>query len=150
MMGEALVRSPDNFGTTGIPPTHPELLDWLAADFVEHGWSLRHLVRRIATSQAYARSLPTQAAPQSDTDPDNRWWWRAHEKRLDAECLRDGMLWMSGELNLRYRGPQYPAKLTADYNQQFDLPCRSLFLTCVSQCYAAFLSPLMRPIRAYQ
>jgi hypothetical protein len=106
--GEGLVRTPNDFGILGQPPTHPELLDWLAADFIAHGWSLKHLHRRILTSSTYQMSKrvnPDYAAK----DPENALLWRFPYKRLEAEVLRDSVLAVSGQLNRAMYGPSmYP------------------------------------------
>jgi hypothetical protein len=107
--GVGLVRTPSEFGATGDPPTHPELLDWLAHWFVEHGWSQKALHRLILTSSTYrlsARSDPRFAS----VDPDNRLLWRMPYRRLEVEVIRDAMLAASGELNRQMYGPSmYPS-----------------------------------------
>jgi hypothetical protein len=106
--GAGLVRSPNNFGFTGDAPTHPELLDWLAAELVESGWSLKHVHRLLLTSQTYRQS---SVHPQQDAfsalDFANRHWWRAERRRLDAESLRDAILTASGEIDLRVGGESF-------------------------------------------
>jgi hypothetical protein len=99
MLGEGIVRSVDNFGHLGEAPSHPELLDTLAVEFVENGWSVKSLVRRIALTRTYAMS--TQYDSRAfELDPDNRLLWRANRKRLPAEALRDSMLQFSDRLDL--------------------------------------------------
>ena len=100
--GTGLVATPSDFGTLGDKPSHPDLLDWLAADFVEHGWSLKRLHRQIVTSATYRQSA--LAAPVAG-DGENRLLARMPTKRLDAEQVRDAMLAASGELKLEGRGP---------------------------------------------
>lgn len=106
--GEGLVRTPSDFGVMGDPPTHPELLDYLAAEFVRHGWSLKWLHRLILTSSTYRmsrESRPEYAAP----DPENRLWWRFPYRRLEVEAIRDSVLAVSGRLNPGMYGPSmYP------------------------------------------
>ena len=106
--GEGLVRSPSDFGTMGDEPTHPELLDWLASWFVEHGWSLKALHRLILESETYR--MATQApVSHADEDPDNRLLWRRPYRRLEAEAIRDAMLAVSGRLDPAMYGPSvYP------------------------------------------
>jgi hypothetical protein len=102
--GRGLVGTPNNFGVRGEPPTHPELLDHLADEFVRDGWSIKRLHRRILLSKAYQMSCaedPDNAA----SDPGNRWRWRFDRRRLDAEALRDAMLSVSGRLDLTRPGP---------------------------------------------
>lgn len=99
LMGRGIVSSLDNFGTTGEMPDHPELLDWLALEFIDHGWSTKWLVREIVTSNAYQRQCYAETE-SLQTDPDNEFFGRANLRRLDAESLRDRMLDFSGELEL--------------------------------------------------
>jgi hypothetical protein len=89
--GAGLVNTPSDFGANGDHPSHPELLDWLAASFMEHGWSLKW--------------LNTQA---STVDAGNRLLWRYPLRRMDAETLRDSLLWLSGSLDMRMGGPSFP------------------------------------------
>ena len=114
LMGEGLVRTVDNFGTTGEAPSHPKLLDHLASQFVEEGWSVKRLVRSIVLSAAYRRSSRASEVGMR-ADPENRLLWRASRKRLDAECLRDAMLLVSGELDLTAGGPTIRPGITADF-----------------------------------
>ena len=103
--GKGIVRSPSNFGQLGERPTHPELLDYLAAQFIENGWSLKKLHREIMLSSAYM--LSTDHSPVNYAkDPDNRLLWRANlRQRLDAEALRDSLLAVAGTLDLTAGGP---------------------------------------------
>ena len=103
LMGEGIVRSVDNFGTLGDAPTHPELLDTLAVEFVESGWSVKQLVRRICLTRAYGLST-TVDAQNSSADPENQFWWRQNRRRLTAEEIRDAMLAVSGRLTLEEGG----------------------------------------------
>lgn len=106
LMGAGLVRSTDNFGTTGEPPTHPELLDHLARAFVADGWSLKRLVRSVVLSRTY--QLAATATPDAARlDPDNRFFTHAPRRRLEAEEIRDAMLWTSGQLDLAFGGPNF-------------------------------------------
>ena len=103
--GKALAGNPNNFGATGKKPTHPELLDWLAATFVEEGWSVKTMHRIMMTSKAYRRS--TQHPDEvllADRDPNRELYAVFSPRRLDAEELRDGMLAISGELNRNLGG----------------------------------------------
>ena len=93
--GEGLVRTPSNLGPRSEPPTHPALLDWLAARFVGDGWSLKKLHRRIMLSAAY-RQASVVSREQLDRDPENRWLGRFSARRLEAEALRDAMLYVAG------------------------------------------------------
>jgi hypothetical protein len=100
--GEPLVNSPADFGTRSERPTHPELLDWLAAEFMRSGWSLKHLHRVMLLSSAYqqASRIPDSALriPRS-TDPDNKLLWHYPRRRLDLEAMRDSLLFISGKLD---------------------------------------------------
>jgi len=98
LFGRGLVPTPDNFGTTGQPPSHPELLDYLAVSFMNHGWSIKSLIRQIVLSRTYQMSSHYHEA-NAATDPDNIYLWRMSPRRLDAEALRDAMLAVSGELD---------------------------------------------------
>ncbi|WP_145026656.1 PSD1 and planctomycete cytochrome C domain-containing protein [Caulifigura coniformis] len=98
LIGAGLVKSVDNFGSTGDLPSHPELLDHLASRFVNEGWSLKKLVRQIVLSRTYRQSSQFRR-DAFDKDPDNRLVWRAAKRRLTAEAIRDAMLATSGELD---------------------------------------------------
>jgi hypothetical protein len=100
VFGAGLVRTVDNFGTTGEAPTHPELLDSLAVHFIAQGWSVKKLVRELVLSRTYRQSSTFQK-DAFQIDPDNRLLWRASKRRLDAEAIRDAMLFASGELDSR-------------------------------------------------
>lgn len=124
--GAGLVRTTDNFGTTGESPSHPELLDRMATDLVAGDWSLKSLIRQLVTLRAYR--LSDEAAPETvAADPENRLLGRANRRRLDAECLVDTMLWVSGELELTAGGPTLKPALTADYGYQHDSRRRAVY-----------------------
>jgi hypothetical protein len=99
--GAGIVRTPSNFGALGERPTHPELLDWLAARFVAGGWSVKQMHRLIMLSATYQQSSSTQ---HSD-DADNRLWGRQNRRRLEAEALRDSLLAAAGRLDRTIGGP---------------------------------------------
>jgi hypothetical protein len=104
--GSGLVKNPNDFGFNGGAPSHPELLDWLAREFIEGGWSLKKLHKLILLSQAWQQSSafdPKAAAK----DADNRLLWRYAPTRLPAEALRDAMLAVSGQLNQSMYGPSF-------------------------------------------
>ncbi|MFZ4638043.1 MAG: PSD1 and planctomycete cytochrome C domain-containing protein [Pirellulales bacterium] len=108
LFGAGLVRTPEDFGVKGDRPTHPELLDWLAVEFVEQGWSLKKLLRLIVLSATYGQSswVPAEALA---ADPDNRWLMRAPRLRLSAEGIRDNALAIAGLLSPAIGGPPvYP------------------------------------------
>jgi hypothetical protein len=98
--GRGIVRSASNFGYQGSPPTHPELLDWLANEFVSHNWSIKHIHRLILTSATFRMSGRIDAAAAAK-DPENDLLWRFDPRRLSAEEIRDSILAVSGNLNLK-------------------------------------------------
>ena len=100
LIGKGLVTSTDNFGVTGTRPSHPELLDHLAIKFVESGWSVKSMVRYITTSRVY-RMQTTFQQTAHEADSENSLLWRANPRRLEAEQIRDAILWASGELDLK-------------------------------------------------
>jgi len=111
--GTGLVATASNFGHLGERPTHPELLDYLAARFVEQGWSVKAMHREILLSATYALSAES-SEKTSLADPDNRLLWRANRRKLDAEALRDSLLFVSGKLDLTMGGD--PVRLSDEKN----------------------------------
>jgi hypothetical protein len=108
MFGAGIVRTPEDFGTQGERPTHPELLDWLAVELVENGWSMKRLLRLIVLSAAYGQSSAVSAASLT-ADPDGRWLSRAPRFRLPAEAVLDNAFAVSGLLSPAIGGPPvYP------------------------------------------
>jgi len=106
--GEGIVSTPNDFGHNGARPSHPELLDWLASEFVESGWSIKHMQRLIVLSATWRQV----SAPRPDAlhkDAGSRLLWRFPPRRLDAEAIRDQMLSVTGVLDLRMGGPGYSA-----------------------------------------
>ncbi len=110
--GRGLVSTPNDFGVRGQPPTHPELLDWLACEFVSSGWSIKHMHRLLLTSAGYQQSTLASGETQR-LDPDNRLWTRMLRTRVEGEVVRDCLLAASGELDCRLGGqsvlPAVPA-----------------------------------------
>ncbi|MEQ1828476.1 MAG: DUF1553 domain-containing protein [Pirellula sp.] len=104
--GVGIVATPNDFGFNGGRPSHPELLDWLAQDLIAHGWSLKHLHRRILTSETYQQASSVNAEYLAK-DADNRLLWRHTPTRLDAESLRDTILLLAGKLDCSLDGPGY-------------------------------------------
>ncbi len=154
LMGAGLVRTVDNFGSTGEAPSHPELLDWLALRFIAQGWSVKAVIRDIMLSRTYqlasepdgavlasARGTrpaldggsgathpePGDVAPAA-ADPENRLLARMNRKRLDAEELRDAMLSVSGQLDVTPGGPAIRSETTSEYGYIFDSNRRSVYL----------------------
>jgi Protein of unknown function (DUF1553) len=125
LFGTGLVRTADNFGTTGEKPSHSELLDHLATRFMAEGWSVKQLVRSIVLSRAYRQSGSNPAAQKAD--PENRLVARYGRKRLEAECIRDAMLAVGGKLSADRGGPTYPASLAADYGYKGTDTRRSVY-----------------------
>ena len=98
LMGSHIVDTPSDFGLQGTPPTHPQLLDWLADDFMKHNWSVKHLVRTIVLSQTYQQNSGHRPE-MAELDPTNKYLWRANRKRLSIEELRDSLLSAANELD---------------------------------------------------
>ena len=98
--GKALVPTVDNFGSSGAPPSHPQLLDWLAVEFMERGWSMKAMHRLMVTSSAYRMQSATRDAldPNRTLDADNRYLWRMNPRRMEAEAVRDSVLYLAGQL----------------------------------------------------
>ena len=145
-LGTPLVPTVFDFGRKNPPPTHPELLDWLASELVESGWSMKHLHRLIVTSAAY-RMSSSQAAGEASAakDPDNLRWWRRTPVRLEAQVVRDSILSLAGELDATMGGPSVPTASQADSKRRslyffHSNNERNLFLTTfdeasVKECY---------------
>ena len=105
LFGVGLVKTAEDFGVQGERPLHPELLDWLAAEFMDSGWDVKHLLRTIATSEAYARESRIASPEVFDRDPDNRYLARGVRGRLPSWMIRDQALFVSGLLEERRGGP---------------------------------------------
>jgi len=127
LFGEGIVRSVDNFGIPGDRPTHPELLDHLAGEFLSDGWSTKRLIRRIMLSKTYRMSSqrPEQAR---DADPDNKWLAGQNRKRLDAEAILDTLQMVSGTLDVTMGGDMVRPGTKAEYGYEFDEGRRSVYL----------------------
>ena len=126
LFGAGLVRTTDNFGSMGEAPSHPELLDYLAVRFAREGWSVKRLIREIMLSRVY--QLDSAVPAGSGADPENRWLAHFNRRRLDAECIRDAMLWVSGELDLSPGGPTIRPGTAADYGYVFADLRRSVYV----------------------
>ena len=116
--GQGLVTTPNDFGNGGAKPTHPELLDWLAAEFMQHQWSVKKLHRLILHSATYQQASMHQAQAAT-VDADNQWLWRYAPRRLEAEAVRDAMLAVSGQLNLKMGGPSFQPFTITEFNAAF-------------------------------
>ena len=111
LLGNGIVTTLGNFGRNGSGPSHPELLDWLAVEFMDSGWSLKRLIKLIVTSYAYQqRSVRSDQNTNDEQDPENRWMAHANLRRLDSEVIRDAILVASGSVDREMGGP--PVMLT--------------------------------------
>jgi hypothetical protein len=151
LFGRGIVPTPDDFGPMGQLPSHPELLDWLASDFAQNGWSIKRTIRSIVLSQTYGQAA--QANPQlspekiSQIDPDNILLHRMPVRRLQAEAIRDSLLAVSGRINLHAFGPGVPTHRTAFMTGRGSRPSgpldgngrRSIYQTI----YRNFLNPFL-------
>ena len=122
LLGEGIVATSDNFGRNGAPPTHPELLNWLAGQFIAQGWHIKPLIKQIMTSSVYrqasyraeSESVSASAADPWSVDPGNKLLWRMRLRRLESEIIRDAMLETSGKLDLTMGGPPVLLKVQED------------------------------------
>ena len=137
LIGRGLVRTVDNFGRTGEPPSHPELLDHLARELIESDWSIKSLVRKIVVSRTF-RLSSQHVASHHEVDPENHLLWRAHRRRLDPETFRDAMLSAADKLDLArmdstvsYLGDQATAVGANSVRRRTDFPCRSVYLPVI-------------------
>jgi len=141
--GEGLVRTPSNFGTLGESPTHPLLLDWLASEFVDTGWSLKQLHRLIVTSRSYQMS--SQFDKQGFAkDGDNRLLWRMSPRRMDVEAWRDALLSATGELDATSGGPPETDITTSKRRTLYAKVSRNGDVFASDQFLRRFDFPLMR------
>ena len=134
-MGKPLVPTLFDFGRKGTPPTHPELLDWLAVELIEHNWSMKHIHRLIVTSQAYRLSSSSAGATDATlaADPDNRFYWRMNPVRMESQIVRDSLLHLAGELDLSLGGPSIAVNDDASHR-------RSLYFVHSHNDHQKFLS----------
>jgi hypothetical protein len=115
VFGEGIVSPPDNFGRTGAAPTHPELLDWLATEFVRNGWHIKPMIKTMMMSDAYTQASERPDAMQAaEIDSGNRLLWRMRLRRLEAEAIRDSILTVSGKIDLTMGGAPVPMDYRPD------------------------------------
>ena len=119
--GRGIVPTPGNFGKMGMLPSHPELLDWLATEFVRQGWSIKKMHRLLMTSQTYRMASSFYQAANLEKDPTNEQLWRFPLRRLEGEAIRDVILAASGKINLQAGGepffPPIPQSVREGYRQ---------------------------------
>jgi Protein of unknown function (DUF1553)/Protein of unknown function (DUF1549) len=130
--GQAIVPSVSDFGRNGQPATHPALLDWLAAEFMDRGWSMKGLHRLILTSATY-RQASTPDASNLALDPDNTYLWRMSSRRLEAEAVRDCLYYVANRLDLRTGGPEI------DFQAGLTVPRRSIYFRHAAEKQMEFL-----------
>ena len=118
--GRGIVRTLDNLGRMGDTPTHPELLDWLAAEFMDRGWSIKEMHRLLMTSEAYRMVSSFTHEANADADPENNLLWRYRPQRIEAEILRDAIMTVSGGIDLTVGGPPVFPHIPADILFQSD------------------------------
>jgi hypothetical protein len=160
--GEGIVATPDSFGHKGSPPTHPELLDWLAREFVGNGWKVKALHKLIVTSSVYrqasVRQEPAAGQPNPQAiDPGNQLLWKMRLRRVESEVVRDAVLTVSGDLDRTQGGPPVPiepredgsvvvaAKGSSSPTAAFR---RSLYLTCRRNYNLSLLNVFDQPVMA--
>ena len=127
LFGKGLVSTIDNFGFVGEKPSHPELLDFLALDFIDSGWSTKKLIKKIVLSHAFQLSVVVDPVAK-EKDFENRLIWRANRRRVDAEVLRDSILFASGELDLTPGGRTIRKITQYDLGYKFDTVRRSVYV----------------------
>jgi len=147
--GRGLVLTLGNFGRAGAPPSHPELLDWLALDFQEHGWSIKRLHRQIMLSTAYrqvSRFNPAESVVAVQADRENMLLWRMNLRRLESEVVRDSVLAAGGRLDLAVGGPPVKYVTPSDGLSISDSTRRSLYLLARRVYPLSFLEVFDSPI----
>ena len=118
--GRGIVRTLDNLGRMGDTPTHPELLDWLAVEFMDRGWSIKEMHRLLMTSEAYRMASSFKHEASADADPENNLLWHYRGQRLEAEILRDAIMTVSGGIDLTVGGPAVFPHIPSDILFQSD------------------------------
>src|SRR5437867_10659631 len=138
--GKAIVPTVADFGKNGKPPSHPQLLDWLAVELMENGWSMKHIHRLIVTSSAYRMSSTGGAEhPNAKIDPENTWLWRMNPRRMEAEIVRDSLLAVSGQLDPTMGGPEI------DIDKSDETRRRSIYLQHTPDVPMQFLKTFDSP-----
>jgi hypothetical protein len=150
LFGKGLVDPTDNLGVTGAKPTHPELLDWLATQFVRDGRRLKPLLKTLMTSSAYRQSSTEYSvlSTQYSVDPDNRLLWRMPLRRLESEIIRDSILAVSAKLDCTMGGPPIPIDLKPDGSlapKDGDRPRRSVYLLARRNYHPTLLGVFDQP-----
>ncbi|MEE3369216.1 MAG: PSD1 and planctomycete cytochrome C domain-containing protein [Planctomycetota bacterium] len=128
LFGQGIVRTPDNFGTTGTRPTHSALLDHLAVQLMRNDWSTRKLIRTIVLSRAWQMASTVENPQATAVDPENKLLWRANKRRVDAEILRDSILLLSGSLDPRRGGPSLPDDFKSEFTFKHTSQKRSIYI----------------------
>src|SRR5262249_30685756 len=143
--GQALVPTVANLGVNGKPPSHPELLDWLASELVASGWSMKHLHRLMVPSSTY-RMPSSPGADNASADPENHFLWRMNSRRMEAEVVRDSLLFLAGRLDLTPGGPEL------DENRSHEILRRSMYFRNTPNEKVAFLDlfDLANPNQCYE
>jgi mono/diheme cytochrome c family protein len=146
LFGRGIVATSENLGRSGSRPTHPELLDWLAGEFVRGGWRTKPLIRLLVTSTAYRQAAARPMAPAAD--PDNTLLWRMRLRRLESECVRDALLAVSGRLDRSAAGP--PSAHTTQPDGRIVVPStrRSLYLLGRRNYHPTLLGVFDQPVVA--
>src|SRR5207249_8410215 len=124
--------SPADFGRNGKPPSHPQLLDWLASEFMARDWKMKTMHRLIVTSRTYRMAATTDAA-NANIDPDNLFLWRMPSRRMEAELVRDNMLYIASDLDATRGGPEI------DHNLGLSSKRRSIYLRLAAEKEVEFL-----------
>ena len=153
LFGRGIVETSANFGIMGSTPDHPDLLDYLAADFRNQGWHYKRLLQQLVSTAAYRQSS-VPPAPSADADPDNRLLWRMPLRQLDSEVLRDSVLALSGQLDRSFGGPPVATTPQADgyvridqgrLRRPADAYRRSLYLLQRRRYHESFLEAFGQP-----
>lgn len=128
LLGEGIVRTPDNLGTTGQLPSHPELLDYLAERLINSGWSIKALIKEVMLSEVYRFDSEIENTKAETIDPGNYYLWRANRRVLDVEVLRDTMLVAADTLDEAFGGPSLPKGFRSEFGYQFTTRKRSVYV----------------------